>query len=317
VIFRGGSVLYTDSAHTIQVRAPITLSGWGASGQLQSYPANALNGITISVNDPSAQFVQFFYRERIGNQDAMSTAEKYKDLMHAEVGGAYLRNGNLSGWANLYSPWMYYDLSEAGPDVVVDEAGNGFRSLVKDNNWNTPASSPGEWAPEAAVSCLAGKKGPDGKDGTNGKGCRQLTSDPSHPTWILDGHAKDSPVYTPDDTVYGCDYAVTLFDTPNLVQGYGPETWRFTAYDFVIINQKLTWVVVWVKEKKANTINVEPTITVTVQPAGGLPFGMLNGLVNQWNSQPGQQDKVKMQDGDTNNPKPLFKLDKNGNQLLQ
>jgi hypothetical protein len=83
--------------------------------------------------------------------------------------------------------------------------------------------------------------------------CRALSTNPQDPaTWHMDGvHSAYWPDYSPYDVVFGCG-GVTLYDNRTLLFGSGPETWRFTAKDYVIEGQRVFWVVTWTRTRPPN-----------------------------------------------------------------
>ncbi len=247
VTFDGGTILNKQHTDLVQVRAPVTVTGRDIQTGVVHSIANS--GVTVTVRSPRAKFYQFLSRERIGTDGKAMT-------------------GNVI----QYSQNIKYAV---GDSVVVNEK---LYTMLKPGSLAPDASSAAAnaiWEPNSAQNCNA--KPPGGF-------CYNLNDPKGVINWRWDGAAEYAPSYNPNDIVYGCD-GTTLYDTPYLLAGSGPETWRFTGRDYIVVgydvvDQPIVVRVEWVKEKGPNEVHDRYTkATVEIDTAAGTLLNELKSLL--------------------------------------
>ncbi len=246
ITFDGGRIINGQFADQVQVRAPISVTGADIHGDaISTLP---IPGISVTVKDPRATFIQFFSRERI----SASGVPLSGNVIQWTPGMSYSKNDAVRWMGRLYEAALDHTLNVQPDTSSSDENGMG------------PVGT--HWLLTKDPGCSANPPGAS---------CNDLST-PAKTIWNWDGLADYKPYYNPYDIVYGCGGS-TLYDTPSMVLGSGPETWRFTGVDYVVVGQGVLWKVTWIKLRPANA--TQDQFSATVERATAGTVSELNNLL--------------------------------------
>ena len=214
----------------VEVRAPIMIDGISkATGRSVADPGY----VAVTVKNPNAKFVQFFYREAIeggvGGTDIAGFVQCPRPQVQSGQGCADGKSPNvLSECVNTTDPGDTHlceplSANPQAPDWILDK------------NMTVPV-------PTAYYTLVD----------TINNTCQENVTLFDHPTFPPNSH-----------------FALTDFAANWLPSALVTEdpTWRFTANDFIIINGPLAYKVVWVlvkeptSDEQYTTVSAQPTST--------------------------------------------------------